>query len=77
MDTRLIVAFFKAFIAIIVVPIGFVIIKGFIEGIATPAFVADLQGYQVAMFTSLIPLVYIVASGLWIFSDYIFPKSGE
>ena len=63
----------KAIVVVIVVPMGFIMIKGTIEAIATPAFVAMLQGYQVAMFTSLIPIGYIIGGVLWVFSDFIFP----
>jgi hypothetical protein len=65
----------KGIIATLVVPFGFVMIKGTIEATMPPALLAELQGYQVGMLTSLIPIVYILASIVWVFSDLIFPKT--
>jgi hypothetical protein len=73
----------KGIVATLVVPIGFVMIKGTIDGVAQTALpsgdniLTALDGYQVGMLTSLIPIVYILAALLWVFSDIIFPKPPE
>jgi hypothetical protein len=71
---RLPMALFKGIIAVLVAPIGYIMIKTVIDSLPADI-IAFLQGYQVAMLTSLIPIVFILAALLWVFSDFIFPPA--
>jgi hypothetical protein len=77
---KLPMAVVKGIIVTLVVPIGYIMIKSMIDGVAATTLqsganiLTELDGYQVALFTSLIPIGYILASILWVFSDFIFPK---
>jgi len=80
---KLPMAVVKGIIVTLVLPIGFIMIKSTIDGVAATTLqsganiLTALDGYQVAMFTSLVPIVYILASIVWVFSDFIFPKPPE